>query len=146
MLLLLTIVETKLNNFPCDHFVKTETILPPEHIATIIDNETSYLFRIINSKDFSFHFLKFNDTLCTYLYMDQIFGIESDFLPSVFTNDRCRNSSTTCSVSSIHVDNITHTYMCDVNYTDTTPFRYFTSLDIYFRNKMYTVIFGIGQF
>ena len=141
MLLLLTIVDTKLNNFPCDHFVKTETILPPEQIATIIDNETSYLFRIINFTDFSFHFLKFNDTLCTYLYMDQIFGIESDVLPSVFTNDRCRNSATTCSVSSLHVDNITHTYMYDVNYTDTTPFRYFTGLDIYFTETKCTQLF-----
>jgi hypothetical protein len=60
----------------------------PEHIATIIDNETSYLFRIINSKDFSFHFLKFNDTLCTYLYMDQIFGIKSVlYNPMIFIDE-----------------------------------------------------------
>lgn len=112
LLLLLTIVESKVNKCPCNHFVKMETLLPPEHIATIIDNESSCLFRIINFTDFLFHFFKFNDTLCTHLYMDQIFGIES-VLPSVFTNDRCRNSSTTYSVSSIHVDNITHTYMYD---------------------------------
>lgn len=140
LLLLLTIVEFKVKIFRCNHFVKMETLLPPEPIATIIDNESSCLFRIINFTDFLFHFFKFNDTLCTYLYIDQIFGIES-VLPSVFTNDRCRNSSMTCNVSSIHVDNITHTYMYDVNYTDTTPFRYFTGLDIYFTETKCTQLF-----
>lgn len=99
-------------------------------------------WELLTLQIFCFIFVKFNGTLCTYmyLYMDQIFGIES-VLPSVFTNDRCRNSSTTCSVSSIHVDNTTHTYMYDVNYTDTTPFRYFTGLDIYFTETKCTQLF-----